>query len=90
LRALRFYNDALQNPERRGRVVEILKKHTPLKDDALYGRMVWPGLRADGRFDTAPVEEVQNIWLARGAIKQKVSVDKLVDFSYLEEAASQL
>jgi len=90
LRGLRFYNEAQQDPEKRREVIEILKQYTPLKDDALYEKMVWPGLRADGRFDTSYLEAVQEIWLRRKSIQQKVPVEQLVDFSFLEEASNQL
>lgn len=90
LHGLQFYNDGLQDPDQRRRVIEILKLYTPVQDDALFDRMVWPGLRADGRFDTAPLEQVQEVWLARGAIEQTVPVDQLVDFSYIDEAMQQL
>ena len=80
----------MSSPDQRRRVIEILKLHTPVQDDALFDRMVWPGLRADGRFDTAPLEQVQEVWLARGAIEQTVPVDQLVDFSYIDEAMQQL
>lgn len=90
LQGLRFYNEAFADATQRQRLVEILKQFTPLKDDALYEKMVWPGLRADGRFDTSYLEDVQDIWLARGSIQQKVPVEQLVDFSFLEEAEQQL
>lgn len=90
LRGLRFYNEAVTSADRRQEVVEILKQYTPLKNDELYQKMVWPGLRADGRFDTRYLEAVQDIWLRRKSIQQKVPVEQLVDFSFLEEAAKQL
>jgi NitT/TauT family transport system substrate-binding protein len=90
LRGLRFYNEAQQDEAKRKEVIEILKQFTPLKDDALYQKMVWPGLRADGRFNTQFLEQVQDVWLRRKSIQQKVPVDQLVDFSFLEEAAKQL
>jgi NitT/TauT family transport system substrate-binding protein len=90
LRGLRFYNEAVTSADRRQEVVEILKQYTPLKNDQLYQKMVWPGLRPDGRFDTSYLEAVQDIWLRRKSIQQKVPVEQLVDFSFLEEAAKQL
>ncbi len=90
LRGLRDYNDAQGDQEKRREVVSILKEYTPLKDDALYDKMVWPGLRADGRFETSYLEAVQTIWLRRKSIQQTVPVEQLVDFSFLEEAAKQL
>ncbi|MCX7622649.1 MAG: ABC transporter substrate-binding protein [Thermomicrobium sp.] len=90
LRGLRFYNEAQGDPAKRREVVEILKQYTPLKNDQLYEKMVWPGLRADGRFEPSYLEAVQDIWLRRKSIPEKVPVDRLVDFSFLEEAAKQL
>ncbi|MCS7246237.1 MAG: ABC transporter substrate-binding protein [Thermomicrobium sp.] len=89
LRGLRFYNEAMSSPERRREVVEILKQFTPLKNDQLYDKMVWPGLRADGRFETRYLEAVQEIWLRRKSIQQRVPVEQLVDFSFLDEAETQ-
>jgi len=90
LKAVRVYNQAVSDPSIRNEVIDILIKYTTLKDRPLYDKMVWPGLAADGRFDTSFLEQAQDLWLARGAIKQKVPIDQLVDFSFLEDAAKQL
>lgn len=90
LKGVAFYNQAADDQQVRAEVVEILKKHTPLKDDALYAQMVWPGVSPDGQFDVARLEQVQELWLARGKIQQIVPVEQLVDFGFVEEAAAHV
>ncbi len=90
LKGARYYLQALQDPDIRAEVVEILKNRTPLKDDALYDQMTWPGVSEDGTFDVTKLTEVQELWQQRGKIQQAVPVEQLVDFSFVENAAKQL
>jgi NitT/TauT family transport system substrate-binding protein len=90
LRGLQLYNDALRNPAARSEVVEILKKYTPLREDALFQEMIWPGLRRDGLFDARHLVALQAHMVAQGALASPLPVDRLVDFRYVREAARDL
>lgn len=90
LKGARYYLQALQNPEIRAEVTEILKNHTPLKDDALYREMTWPGVSEDGTFDVSRLMDAQELWLKRGKIEKIIPTEQLVDFSFVENAAKQL
>jgi NitT/TauT family transport system substrate-binding protein len=71
-------------------VVEILKKYTPLREDALFQEMIWPGLRRDGLFDARHLVALQAHMVAQGALASPLPVDRLVDFRYVREAARDL
>ncbi len=90
LKGARYYLEALQNQEIRAEVIEILKNRTPLKDDALYREMTWPGVSPDGTFDVTRLMDAQELWQERGKIKEIIPPDQLVDFSFVENAAKQL
>ncbi|MDR7416607.1 MAG: ABC transporter substrate-binding protein [Armatimonadota bacterium] len=90
LRGLQLYNDALRNPAARAEVVEVLKKYTPLREDALFQEMIWPGLRRDGVFDARHLLALQAHMVAQGALASPLPVDRLVDFRFVREAARDL
>lgn len=90
LKGARYYLQALKDPNARGEVIQILKNRTPLKDDALYAQMTWPGVSEDGTFDLSKLQEAQDLWKQRGKIKETVPIEQLADFSYVRNAAKQL
>ncbi|MCS7172703.1 MAG: ABC transporter substrate-binding protein [Armatimonadetes bacterium] len=90
LRGLQLYNDGLRNPAVRREVVEVLKKYTPLREDALFQEMVWPGLRRDGVFDARHLMALQAHMVAQGALVSPLPVERLVDFRFVREAARTL
>lgn len=87
LRGVTWYFQHLSDTTQRQAIVEILKRHTPLKDDRLYAEMTWPPIAKDGRFDPAFLDQYQDLWFERGQIQEKIPVEQFVDFSYLEAAA---
>lgn len=90
LKAARFYNEALVDPERKREVVDIALKYLPIEDRTLYEEMIWPGIPADGGFDPSFVDELQQFMLGRGEIEQALPVDEVVDLSLLQEAQASL
>lgn len=92
VRALRFYNDALVRGDaaKRQQVVDSMIRHTPVKDAALYDRMALPGLDPDGRMTISSLAEDQEQWLARGLQQQRITMDQLVDSSWIESAVQAL
>lgn len=90
LKGAQYYLRALKDSDARQEVVEILKNRTPLKDNALYAQMTWPGVSEDGTFDLTKLQEVQELWKARGKIQETLPVDQLADFSYVQNAYKQL
>jgi NitT/TauT family transport system substrate-binding protein len=92
LRAVRYYNDAFSRGDvaRRQEVITTLARHTPVRDVALYDRMVMPGLNPDGRVNVASLAADQEFWLARGVQQARVDLSEVVDYSFVDAALQAL
>lgn len=89
LRGVSWYQERIQDAAKRQEIAAVLKQYTPLKDDQLYAQMTWPPIAPDGRFDPTFLDQYQELWLELGQIQQRIAIDELVDFSYLEDATKQ-
>jgi NitT/TauT family transport system substrate-binding protein len=91
VRALRFYNDAF-GPKQQGReeAIQILIKHTPVKDRAIYDRMKPPGLDPDGRMQLDAVRADLAFWERQGLVTEPVDLARVIDTSFQEHAVRQL
>jgi len=92
LQGVRKYNDAFRKGDaaRRAEVVAVLVKHTPVKDPALYERMLMPGLNPDGKVDVASLQQDYEWWLAHGYQEERVTITDLIDHSFVRYAQQQL
>ncbi len=90
LKAARFYNEALKNPEQKREVIDIAMRYLPGQDRSLYEEMIWPGIPPDGNFDPAFVDQLQRFMLERGEISSALPIEQVVDLSLLEEARASL
>jgi NitT/TauT family transport system substrate-binding protein len=90
LKAARFYNAALTGKAPREELVQILVKHTAVKNPELYKTMVFPGIHPDGKLNTAGMAEDVRWWTANGRMKEEVKLSDIVDQSYAERAKKQL
>jgi NitT/TauT family transport system substrate-binding protein len=92
LRGVRYYNDAFvkKDPAAKQEVVQILTRNTPVKDPALYDRMVMPGINPNGLVNLDSLNTLQNWFLNKGSQKEKVNLAKAVDRQYVDWAVQQL
>jgi NitT/TauT family transport system substrate-binding protein len=90
LKAARFYNAALTGKAPREELVQILTKHTTVKNPDVYKTMVFPGIHPDGKLNTAGMAEDVKWWHANGRMKEEVKLSDIVDASYAERAKKQL
>jgi NitT/TauT family transport system substrate-binding protein len=90
LKAVRFYNDALEGKASRDELVAILTKNTSVKNPDLYRDMAFPGLDPDGRLNVEGMKQDVAWWVSAGRMKQSVPVEKLIDTSYAEAAVKAL
>ena len=91
IRGLRAYNDAF-GPKRQGRdeVVQILIKHTPIKDAKDYDQMRPAGLDPDGRLVLQAMRDDLAYYERTGYVRDRVDLSKVVDTSFQEYAVQQL
>ena len=90
VKALRYYNAALRNREIRDDVITIMIGRTPIKDRAVWDRMIWPGLSPDGAVNVRTILDYQRWLLNERLIGAFVTPARFVDLSYVEHAASVL
>jgi NitT/TauT family transport system substrate-binding protein len=90
VRGLRYYNEALRNRQIRDDVITIMTGHTPIKDRAVWDKMIWPGLHPDGTVTVRTILDYQRWLLNEHQINQFVTPTRFVDLSYVEHAVSVL
>jgi NitT/TauT family transport system substrate-binding protein len=94
LRAVRFYNGALKDGRMAGpnadEVIAILAESTPIKDPAIYKAITPTGMNPDGRVNTKSLADDYAFYRSQGLIKEEVSIDQVVDNSFVEAALQSL
>ncbi|MCC6887559.1 MAG: ABC transporter substrate-binding protein [Hyphomicrobiales bacterium] len=94
LRAVRFYNGALQNGRLAGpnadKVIEILSASTPIKDPAIYKAITPTGMNPDGYVNIKSLADDLAFYREQGLIAGPVNVQQLVDHSFVEAAVKHL
>ena len=90
LRGARAYNDAFLRDQNFDDVVESLVRYTAVKDRALYRQMATTYAAPDGRMNVAAVVEDQDWYADRGYVPQKVDINALIDYQFVDYALSVL
>ena len=90
LKGVRDYHDAMRGGPGRAGVVDILVKHTNLKDRALYERIQWSYMDPNAELSKASLVDQQRWFTAHGAVKSPVDVERLIDTSFIDHALAQM
>ena len=86
LKGLRDYNDAFQKDEGKDEIIDIMVKHTALKDPKMWEQVQVTGLDPDGKMFVDNIREQYEHYKAAGAISGEIDFDKAIDTSITEEA----
>jgi NitT/TauT family transport system substrate-binding protein len=94
IRAVRFYNDALQDGRMAGptadKVIEILTASTTIKDPTIYKAITPTGMNPDGHVNIKSLADDLAFYREQGLITGAVNMQQLVDHSFVEAALKQL
>ncbi|HXQ49688.1 MAG TPA: ABC transporter substrate-binding protein [Stellaceae bacterium] len=90
LRGARDYCDAMRGGTMRAEVIDILARHTSLKDQALYRRIQWSYMDPNGEIVLTSLADQQAWFAAEGAVATPVDVDRMVDRRFLDQALAAL
>jgi NitT/TauT family transport system substrate-binding protein len=90
LRGVRDYYDAMIGGPKREEVVDILTRHTTLKDKAQYDKMQWSYMDPNADLSLASLRDQQDWYSARGKVTQKVDVEKMVDRRLIDAALAKI
>lgn len=89
-RAGREYCDAYHHGPNRAAVVDELVKHGIMADRALLDGMAWQARDPNGRFNSASLQDVQEFFHREGLLAKMAPMERVVDTSYAEAAATAL
>ena len=94
IRGARFYNDAIVNGVIDGpnapEVIAILTKYSLVKDPEVYRAATPPAINPDGKLDLASMNKDWQFFKDTGQIDGRVTVDQIVDTSFVDGALSAL
>jgi len=94
LRAVRFYNDALQGGHLAGlnadELISILTEYAAIKDPAIYRAITPTGMNPDGEVNVRSLAHDLDFYAEQGLVKKKVDFDDLVDMSYAHAVVKEL
>jgi NitT/TauT family transport system substrate-binding protein len=90
LRGVRDYNRAFTTGEGRDEVIQILTKHTPIKDPVVFETMGLPGLNPNGYINAENIRAAQEYWRAQNLVQTVVPPEQFIDHSYLDAALALL
>jgi len=92
LQGVRDFNDAFikKQPEKKQQVIGALAKFTPVKDFALYEKMVMPWLDPDGTVNRQSLRFDQEWYAQNGFVSTKVNLSLVVDDRFVLYALQRL
>ena len=94
LRAVRFYNGALQDGHMAGpnadQVISILAEATSIKDPAIYRDVTPTGMNPNGTVNVQSLADDLQFYREQGLIQGDVKLDQIVDQSFVEAAVKEL
>ena len=90
IKGIREYVQAIKGGPNRDEVINILIKHTRVKDRAVYDRMQWYMINPDGYPIKESIQDQIDWYWKNGFITQKLSYEQVVDESFVDYAVKQL
>ncbi len=90
LKGVRDYNDAFFKDQGKDEVIDIMVKHTALKDPELWERVFVTGLDPNGKMFIEDIKKQYETYKANGAIRGEIDFDKSVDPSLVERAIKEI
>jgi len=90
VKGLRDYNDAFEKQQGKDDIIDILTKHTRIKDKSVYQDVVPVGLNPDGMVNVLSLKSDARWYTDKGYAKQLPDIDTIVDLSFAKHAVKVL
>ena len=90
VQGMRYYYDAMKGGPNRQEVIDIITRHTTLKDKALLDRIQWSYIDPNGDLTMESLRDQIDWFGKQGELPQAVDLDRMVDKRYLEFAHEKL
>lgn len=91
LRGVRFYNEAVkEGGSKLEELIQILIKHTGVKERKLYDKVVWAGINPEGLVNRESLADQQNFYNQAGWVPKTTRVEQFVDDTFVRHAVQVL
>lgn len=90
LKGVRDYNDAFNKDIGKEEVIDIMMKHTAMKDAELWEKVNVTGLDPDGKMFIDDILKQYETYKANGAIRGEIDFDKAIDTTITEKAVETI
>lgn len=90
VKGMRDYNDAFEKNKNRESVIQILMKHTKVKDRETYDKVATVGLHHDAMLNVSTMKNDAKWLFDKGYIKKMPDVDKVANLKFVKYAVEQL
>lgn len=90
LKGVRDYNDAFMKDIKKDEIIDIMMKHTALKEADLWEKVQVTGLDPDGKMFIEDILKQYDAYKANGAILGEIDFDKAIDTSITEKAVETI
>jgi NitT/TauT family transport system substrate-binding protein len=85
-----YYRAMIRQEAGRDEIIQILTKHTNVKDPAQYARLGTHGVAVNGEIDEQVLNDMQDYFVRYGTQQQKVPLTEVIDRSHLDYALGRL
>ncbi|MCP3032042.1 MetQ/NlpA family ABC transporter substrate-binding protein [Halobacillus sp. A1] len=86
LKGVRDYNEAFLNGKGKDEIIDIMTKHTALKDPAIWEKVSITGLDPNGRMFIDDIKKQYDMYKKNGATRGEFDFDESIDTSVTEKA----
>jgi len=90
VKGLRDYNDGFEKQQGKDDIIDILTKHTRIRDKSVYQSVVPVGLNPDGMVNMLSLKSDARWYTDKGFIKHLPDIDTIVDLSFARHAVQVL
>ena len=90
VKGMRDYNDGFEKNIGKESIIQILMKHTKVKDRATYDLVANVGLHHDAMLNVKTMRDDAKWLFDKGYIKQQADMDKVANLSYVKHAIKVL
>jgi NitT/TauT family transport system substrate-binding protein len=90
LKGVRDYVDAMHGGPKRAEVVAICAKYTSLKDKAMYDKIQWAYMDANGEASITGLKDQQGWYIKQGFVAHPTSIEAMIDRRFLDYALEKL
>jgi hypothetical protein len=84
------YNEVIRKGRNLEEFAAVGAKYLPVRDPSLYTKMRHIGINPDGYLNRQGMADDFEWYLAQGLVRERVDLDALIDYSFVDAALARL